>query len=313
VTYSTAAIFSGIKSSLTISPLTDADQLNVVLPNLARALPPLLPDWVTLPTSVPDCGRIEGYELPGIFGPDYLEVRSVLKVEVEPQYNYRPPYDHLGLRGAPQPVLGGRLLEQQFDCPVGRVTGTGTSARTVGLRLYALQERLQRYAYDLRAEYKVQIFRVPGDSIYRDLAREDGRGIPCTGGFFPICKPDDFGRVETPLPGIRLQPGGCQADGCPDHFVFSWQGSDTLKLNFLAPLQTSIEVVDAFGTLIARAFPAKPTDQISLPPLTNGLVSLPGWHSRHHEFVPTTTSEPEAASSALIIRARSSDPVARGV
>jgi M6 family metalloprotease-like protein len=259
ITRATSIVFSGSAPMLTVSPLSDIDEFNLSLPDLATELATTLPPDTPPPTVVPQCGTLEEYLLPGLFGPETLEIQSVLDVRVVPHHGHDPPVDRVDLVGAPR--VDGQRLQWRIFCP-GTVVDL---ERLVELELYAFEPRLQRYEYDFEAEYKAQILRVPGQSIYRELAASgDAQSIPCLGGHFPICRPDSFGQVTTPLPPRLRDVGGCPADGCPDHFAFGWELGDALLLELAAPPGTAIALLNAFGAVIAQAtpVPTEPQDPI---------------------------------------------------
>lgn len=116
--------------------------------------------------------------------------------------------------------------------------------------------------YSLGASYGIAATRIPHESEWaRDLIELRGLkallAMPCPGGFFPDCATESEEGFELQHPMEVVPPGGCEQDspGCPEAFMFWWEGMGGLDLKFRFEQDVAVQLIDEIGQVIAEAVP----------------------------------------------------------
>ncbi len=232
-----------LSRSRTISPIDDIDEIDVTMPRLADHLSPFIPGE---PAHVPSCGPL-GIQVDGPFGTEDIHVQTALVVEVEGRYGFRPPDDSLSL-GGPSPFLPPGHLRFRAECPSD-------------LAVYELtlddvdRQRDQRYAYAVNGEIVTQVLRIPDGSLAQDLAlAKQLRGLSCRGGFFPHCAGRVPGIAELRIDLLQRSLTNCVGEDC-DFFAVPWAAAADFDLTLLAPIGSTVRLLDADLAVFAAAVP----------------------------------------------------------
>ena len=243
---------------LNLHSSADQDFLSFRLPSLASYAGGDIDPSPSIIQPLIEHGTLErrsGLPGPGERGRDLLMFSGRLEISGVDTVRYGDRTTHVATAGHvfnnPQSELAGMMGE-----PI--IISYGESA-------YGENEHDVVSNYDVLARYQINVLRVPQPTkafLALAVEREVAGRLPCLGGFFPKCTNASFKKqLEVAHPQMKSLRD-CSADGCPDYFVFVWEGSSAFDVKFAAMPAVSFKLLDLNLQQIAEAvqLPQLPSD-----------------------------------------------------